>query len=122
MLQPNFTYYDDKPESIMDLGSGYWYYNYDIQPVQEEIEGESRTYYKFIQIRMFGKPTYERCVEAIIREFVTSSQEFDLINSYNQAAFNMLSSEADGEQKVNDYVEYLNKVKEIKEKIKSDFK
>ena len=86
------------PNIIEDLGNGKWYYNYDINSeivqVPENrmgIDNENsnlmveETQYNFIQIKMYGKPTYKKCVELIIREYITQSQEFDLINSANKS-------------------------------------
>ena len=78
-----------KPTALMDLGNGNWYYNYDIQSETVKVlEGEElvdETRYTYIQVKMSGKPDYNRCVEAIIREYLSQSQEFDLINSANKA-------------------------------------
>ena len=65
---------------------------------------------------MYGKPTYKKCVELIIREYVTQSQEFDLINSANKALMQKLDSSTD----LTKYQEYLNLVEEIKTKIAND--
>lgn len=115
-----------KPKTFENLGNGNWYYNYDIQSQEvtvSDIEGNEsvETRYNYIQIKMTGKPDYKRCVEYIIREHITQSQEFDLINSYNRAILNLLS-EDEVEQVSTKYLDYLQKVSEIKSKIKEDFK
>lgn len=126
MLEPKRIESNVAPKVFDDLGNGNWYYNYDIQSEEvkvSDIEGNEsvETRYNYIQIKMTGKPDYKRCVEYIIREHITQSQEFDLINSYNRAILNLLS-EDEVEQVSTKYLNYLQKVSEIKSKIKEDFK
>ena len=65
---------------------------------------------------MYGKPTYKKCVELIIREYVTQSQEFDLINSANKSLMQGLRSSMD----LTKYQEYLTLIEEIKIKVAND--
>ena len=123
MLEPKRITSNIKPTIIEDLGSGYWYYNYDIKsetieiPIQNSDKiSKEETKYNYIQIRVFGKPEYKKCVELIIREFITQTQEFDLINSANKA---VLSGDKSSEN-ITKYREYLDKVEEIKEKVTKD--
>lgn len=124
MLEPRRITSIITPSSMEDLGNGNWYYNYDIQ--SEEVERPSfednessttETEYNYIQIKLPNRPTYKECVEGIIREFITQSQEFDLINSANKS---ILAGDTNSDAVVK-YQEYLTKVEEIKEKIKQDF-
>ena len=123
MLEPRRISSIVIPSTIEDLGNGNWYYNYDIQ--SKEVEKTSttedsptlETMYDYIQIKLSEKPTYKECVEAIIREFITQSQEFDLINSANKAILAGETSNSD----IVKYQEYLAKVEEIKSKVKEDF-
>lgn len=128
MLEPRRIESNVAPKAFEDLGNGNWYYNYDIQSrevtVPSMAEGEEdtqETRYSYIQVKMAGKPTYKRCVELIIGEFITQSQEFDLINTYNRAALNLLSEDSNVEKEVGKYIEYLNKVQEIKDNVRKDF-
>ena len=128
MLIPNRIRTDNKPATIEDLNSGYWYYNYDIQETQEYIPKEIiddveeisnvelKTMYNYIQIKMLGKPDYKRCVELIIREYITQSQEFDLINSANKALIQGITDSQD----ILKYKEYLDLVEIIKSKVAKD--
>ena len=124
MLEPRRITSIITPSSMEDLGNGNWYYNYDIQ--SEEVErlsfednesSTTETEYNYIQIKLPNRPTYKECVESIIREFITQSQEFDLINSANKS---ILAGDTNSDAIVK-YQEYLTKVEEIKEKIKQDF-
>lgn len=117
------------PNIIEDLGNGNWYYNYDIKSeivqIPENrmgIDNENsnlmveETQYNFIQIKMYGKPTYKKCVELIIRQYITQSQEFDLINSANKS---LMAGNARSED-LTKYQEYLDLVDEIKTKVAND--
>ena len=123
MLEPKRIISDIKPAITKNLGNGYWYYNYDINsetieiPIQDNDKiSKEETRYNYIQIRVFGKPEYKQCVELLIREFITQTQEFDLINSANKAILSGAKSSED----ITKYREYLDKVEEIKEKVTKD--
>lgn len=127
MLEPRRIESNVAPQVIENLGNGNFYYNYDIKsevvtvaPMGDNETETEETRYNYIQVKMAGQPDYKKCVELVIREFITQSQEFDLINSYNRAAFNMLS-EDETEKAGEDYIAYLSKVAEIKAKVRQDF-
>ena len=106
---------DIKPAKIESLGNEMWYYNYDItESVEPGQNGENCTMYEFLQVRVAGKPTYDNCVKAVIRAYVSESDEFDLINQYNayQVGLNV--------DKI-DYQKYLELTSEIKQKVAKDF-
>ena len=53
-----------KPEMIEVVGNGNYFFNYDI----EEIENENGIFYNYQQIEVSGYPTYECVVSAIIKD------------------------------------------------------
>lgn len=115
MLQVNRIKTDIKPETFEYLNNGIYYYNYDIQEtIEPNSNGEDTTFYSFVQVRIPGKPTYDSCVRAIIRAYIDSNSEFDLINSYNAY---QLAIDSD----MSDYEDYLQLIKEIKYKVRNDF-
>lgn len=123
MLEPRRINSNIAPTTTENLGNGNWYYNYDIKsekvelPLQEdETIPREEIRYNYIQIKLSGKPEYKKCVELLIREFITQTQEFDLINSANKA---ILSGAKSGKD-ITKYREYLDKVEEIKEKVAKD--
>ena len=102
----------EKPKIIEYLGDGSYYYNYNI----EKIIDDELDIYSYIQVRLYGKANYADCVKAVIRIFVTSEEEFDLINSMNRT---ILSGNDDGS--INKYKEYLQLLDVIKSNVRSDF-
>lgn len=123
MLEPRRINSNITPTTTENLGNGNWYYNYDIKSEKVELpleEGETvpkeEIRYNYIQIKLSGKPEYKKCVELLIREFITQTQEFDLINSANKA---ILSGDKLSKD-ITKYREYLDKVEEIKEKVAKD--
>ena len=123
MKEPRRIYSNEVPNIIEDLNSGNWYYNYDVQSEEIEVHSiedkeavEKKTLYNYIQLKVSGKPTYKKCVEMLIREYISQSEEFDLINSANKAILLGDTSSND----VVKYKEYLSKVEEIKEKVAKD--
>lgn len=122
MLEPNRIQTNVYPQTIQKLGNGTYYYNYDIKEVEAEVtnqEGDTKLelQYNFIQVLLSGQPNYKDCVKAIIRKFITIDEEFDLINSYNSYTQGLTTSQ----KIVEEYKEYLDKLNEIKIKIKEDF-
>lgn len=123
MLEPRRIESNITPQKFVDLGNGNWYYNYDIQSKVVEVpkmDGSGKTVnetrWNYIQIKLSSKPEYKKCVELLIREFITQTQEFDLINSANKAILSGAKSSED----ITKYREYLDKVEEIKEKVTKD--
>lgn len=124
MLEPKRVESNVTPQKFVDLRNGNWYYNYDIKSEVVEVprmgeneETITETRWSYIQIKLNSKPEYKQCVETLIREYITQSQEFDLINSTNRVLLNIGTEKAVPSK----YLEYLNLVDEIKSKVKADF-
>lgn len=124
MLEPKRVESNVTPQKFVNLGNGNWYYNYDIKSevvsvprMGNEEETVTETRWNYIQIKLGSKPEYKKCVETLIREYITQSQEFDLINTANRVLLNV------GTEKMipSEYLEYLDLVDEIKAKVKADF-
>ena len=114
----------ERPNPIEYLGDGTYYYNCNIveseatRKVDEESdEEETYTVYSYIQIHLRGKANYTDCVKAVIRAFISESEEFDLVNSYNKYTLGLSSNENDRDK----YIEYLQLLSTIKEEVKKDF-
>lgn len=123
MLEPKRIYSNIIPDTIKSLYNGNWYYNYDIKsekvklPLQEgETVPKEEIIYNYIQVKLSEKPKYKKCVELLIRKFVTQTQEFDLINSANKDILSGVKSS----ENITKYKDYLNKIEEIKEKVAKD--
>lgn len=124
MINPTMIESSIAPHKFVDLGNGNWYYNYDIKSKVVEVPSRddeesitTETRWSYIQIKLHSMPDYKRCVEAVIREHVTQSQEFDLINTANKMIINAGTARAVPLE----YLEYLDLVDEIKTKVKQDF-
>lgn len=110
-----------KPKKLESLNNNVWYYNYDIKSEEvefkeaEDKEPVTKTVYNYIQVRINGKPNYDKCALAIIRAYIDANKEFDLMNSFN--AYQLGITDSAGE----DYEEYLQLVKQIKANVGEDF-
>lgn len=109
----------EKPDTIIKLGTGYYYYNYDIKSEKiqvangdsvEEVDG-----YSYIPVRIHGQPNYKDCVTHTIRLFISADEEFSLINEFNSYQYGQSDSYND------QYFKYLQTVTEIKTKVQEDF-
>lgn len=110
-----------EPQKFESLNNGTWYYNYDIKSeevqVPEEMGGEeltTKTIYNYVQVRISGKPTYDKCVKALIRAHVDTNEELDLINSYNAYQLDVTTSDPE-------YEAYLELLKTVKQNVRKDF-
>lgn len=107
-----------KPDPIEQLGNNTYYYNYNITSEQRvNQDGEEETVYSFVQVHLSGAPNYKDCIKNIIREYVSQTEEFDLINSYNKV---QLTGQENSED-VKKYTDYIELLDEIKANVKKDF-
>ena len=64
-----------KPAKFESLNNGIWYYNYDIVEktvmTRDMITGEEKEekIYEYVQVRINGRPTLDKCYEAILKAF-----------------------------------------------------
>lgn len=66
-----------RPEKFESLNNGIWYYNYDItervelvpRHMSESEELEEQTIYSYVQVRINGAPTVDKCWEAILKTY-----------------------------------------------------
>ena len=69
-----------RPEVFESLNNGIWYYNYDITKYRVKVmdmdseEEKDETRYSYIQVRISGKPTLSKCVEAILKQYVNEEK------------------------------------------------
>ena len=69
-----------RPEVFESLNNGIWYYNYDITQRTVKVrdmdseEEKDETKYSYVQVRISGKPTLSKCVEAILKQYVNEEK------------------------------------------------
>lgn len=123
MLEPRRVSMNAQPEKIQQLGNGTYYYNYDIQSKQvqvndietEELHEETR--WDYIQVHLRGVPDYKKCIEAIIRAYITLEEELAIINKYNSYQLGVIQDSS----ATSEYYEYVSLVATIKTNVKKDF-
>ena len=111
------AFYDVKPQALEAVGNGNHLYRWDIQEeeilseiVQEQsdepIEPGKRVQYSCCEATIIGTPTYDKCVEAVIRDKYTAEQEMALVNKYNSYQ-NSVTIDSAGVDEYNDYLKYI---------------
>lgn len=111
------AFYDVKPQALEAVGNGNHLYRWDIQEeeilseiVQEQsdepIEPVERVQYSCCEATILGNPTYDKCVEAVIRDKYTAEQEMALVNKYNSYQ-NSVTIDSAGVDEYNDYLKYI---------------
>lgn len=123
MLEPRRVSMNAQPEKIQQLGNGTYYYNYDIQSKQvqvndietEELHEETR--WDYIQVHLRGVPDYKKCIEAIIRAYITLEEELAIINKYGSYQLGVIQDSS----ATSEYYEYVSLVATIKTNVKKDF-
>lgn len=111
---------DIRPQTFINLGDGSWQYNFNVReiqvPVEGGTEGETRTAYEYESVIVWGYPTFDKCVKAVLRDRRDETQEFNLVNRYNAFVLGVSDDEADR----NDYIAYLREVKDVKAQVERD--
>lgn len=108
--------------SVINLGNNSYYYNYDVKKstaYKPEMKENAALVpaWTAIQVECSGNvPVYKDIVRAVLRKYLTLDEEFDLINSYNEA---VASGETEGKD-IDAYKEYLSLRKNIKDYVKKD--
>lgn len=127
MNNPQKVITSDKPDTVISLGNGNYYYNHNIQSevvktldMNDPTKEVEETRYSYILVRMNSKPSYAKCVEAVIRKYVTASEEFDYLNTAKRIELGLITG-SEAEKELLKYKGYLALVDEIKEKVKQDF-
>lgn len=110
------AYYDTKPPKLEAVGNGNYLYRWDIQEEKVTLEQEERVQYSCYEVTIIGKPTYEKCVEAVIRDRYTSEQEMALINKYNSYHNSIIYDTSI----LDEYKEYLKYIFDVKILVKKD--
>lgn len=105
----------ERPPVVLDLGGGRWHYNYNI--VEREGTEEMPASFDYDCVEVGGKPTYAKCVSAIIRENYTADAEMSLVNKYNAYQQGVV----DDGSIVEEYTAYLRFVAEVKATVRKDF-
>lgn len=111
------AFYDVKPQALEAVGNGNYLYRWDVQEeeilseiVQEQsdepIETVKRVQYSCCEATIIGTPTYDKCVEAVIRDKYTAEQEMALVNKYN-SYLNSVTIDSAGVDEYNDYLKYI---------------
>jgi hypothetical protein len=108
---------NERPEIFLDLGDGSYHYNYNINEVERTDEsGEQHTSFEYDYVRLYGKPTYEECIKAVIASKYDFAAEIALINKYQAYALELDSDAIAREE----YLSYLQYVRGVKQQVKQD--
>lgn len=111
------AYYDAKPKALEAVGNGNYLYRWDIKEEEvqsdfmqegsdEPLVSEKRVQYSCCEATILGNPTYDKCVEAVIRDRYTAEQEMALVNKFN-SYMNSVSTDGTGVDEYNDYLKYI---------------
>ncbi len=93
-----------RPEKFESLNNGIWYYNYDItervamvpKHMSESEELEEQTIYSYVQVRINGEPTVDKCWEAILKAHKDETNT--ALYNYNQSPSKDMDSESLAEE------------------------
>lgn len=116
--------YDFRPEPVVAIGNGNYFYHWDIQEekmsdLHSGIDGEQAeevTKYTCYEATIIGEVTYDKCVEAVIRKKYTLEEELALNTKYN-SYLNSVTTDNTG---LAEYDEYLKYVTDTKLMVKRD--
>ncbi|MEA5006911.1 MAG: hypothetical protein VB022_10915 [Rikenellaceae bacterium] len=108
---------NERPEIFLDLGDGNYHYNYNVNEVEKTDEsGEKHASFDYDYVKIYGKPTYEECVKAVIASLYDYAAEIALINKYQSYVLGL----DDDSLARDEYLTYLQYVRDVKQKVKQD--
>lgn len=100
---------------ILDLGNGSYHYNYNIEEVPGETELDSVSY-RCDTVTVWGTPTKQNIVRAIIRANYDGPEEFEIINDYHAHVLGV----SENEEAVTKYEAFLQWKEDIKAMVEAD--
>lgn len=117
-------HYDFEPSKLEAVGNGSYIYRWDIQEVQvennslETEQGSTNTVTKWTcnEVVVWGMVTNDKLKKAVITHLWDSDKEAKIINDYNASLLGILTEKS----ATDNYKEYLQKRKAIKEMIDND--
>lgn len=101
-----------RPAPLLSVGNGRWHYNYNIT---ERVDAESgQTVYDYEAVEFEGQPTYDKLVDARVRNLVATDEELSLINKYQDFNAGLSDDTADRDQ----YLAFRQQVHAIKAEVR----
>lgn len=116
------AYYDKEPLKLEAVGNGNYLYHWDIKEetttksVETEYDEDTMTQYSCNEATIIGEPTYDKCIEAVIRNEYSAEQELALINKFNSFNQGIIEDSSI----VEEYKNYLTFVANTKDMVKKD--
>lgn len=123
MTEPRILESTIKPKVIEKLGNGTYYYNYNIKEKVVEVEDQEtgekhpETRWDFIQAYIKGTPDYRDAITAILRQYISATEEIALINKYNSFKLGVGTDYSVPAE----YEDYCKLVAAVKAQVKKDF-
>lgn len=118
------SYKNEKPKTFELVGNGNYLYHWDIKeetvqvpPMNDGEETTQRTQFSYLEAVIHGEPTYDKCVEAVIRKSYSQDVELSLINKYNSYQYGVISDK----DAIAEYESYLLFIASTKEMVRKDF-
>lgn len=105
--------YKDLPAKIEPVGNGNFLYRMNIIPVTNQ---DDEVYFECDEFEIVGTPSREDIVRTVINVIYGNGIEQKLINDYNASILGILDNSAG-----DDYMQYLEDRKDLKEKIYADW-
>lgn len=108
----------EKPDNIVCLGNGLYWFNYGIEDLGLDSDPDGNDVHRYASLPVLvPKADYKTCVKRTIAAYISQDEEFDLINSYNKAVLNNDTESED----IAKYKDYISLVEKIKDYVKSIF-
>lgn len=121
------AFYDNKPSIFEAVGDGSYIYRWNIEEVQvseqanegEQEAGSNRVQYRCEEVLVWGTVTSNKITQAVISAIAGSDHEQKLINEYNAAVLDLLSSE-EADRTISAYKAFLERRAAIKAQVDAD--
>ena len=102
-----------RPNSLLKVSDSRYHYNYNIQ----EVTTDNGTAFNYEVVVIEGLPTYDKVVDARIRDMISAEVELSLINKYNDYQAGLSENVADRDN----YLQFRQNVHAIKQEVRAVF-
>lgn len=115
----NKANYDKKPLVLESKGNGSYFYRWNIEEVQQEMEGEVRTSYDCYEVTLWKPITRDSIKKKVIETIWGGDHEKKMINEYNSVQLGIITGD-EAIESTHNYEQFLDERIVIKAMIDYD--
>ena len=112
--------YSQIPDKIGGYTKSSRLYRWDIKPTEHQSSDSEGVMYECYEVEVSLPLTPNKITEAVIRDKWPIDYEQKLINEYNSAIAGIITDPDESQQKIDNYIQFLQQRRDIKARIDAD--